>query len=227
MAWAAGRPDYGVARDEVLAHLQILTHAVDIPVNADFENGFADEPEGVAANVALAADTGVAGLSVEDSTGDKDHPLYDFDLAVRRVAAARKALGVGDQAVVLTARTEGFLWGRPDLDETIRRLTAFAEAGADCLYAPGISQPTEIEAVVRAVAPLPVNVLTFGQSVAELEALGVRRVSVGGSLARAAWGGFLKAAREIAEGGTFTAFAEAASGRELNGVFAGAVERRG
>jgi len=225
MAWAMGRPDYGVARDEVLAHLSLLTHASALPVNADFENGFSDEPEGVAANVALAADTGVAGLSVEDSTGDPANPLYDFDLAVARIAAAREALdGTG---VMLTARSEGFIRGRPDLDETIRRLTAFAEAGADCLYAPGIRSEEQITAVVRAVAPLPVNVLSPGLPLTTLADWGVRRISVGGSLARAAWGGFLAAAREIAEQGTFEALGRGAPGGELNRIFAEAQERLG
>ena len=220
MAWSFGRPDYRVARDEVLTHLSALAHAVDVPLNADFENGFADEPEGVAANVALAAETGVAGLSVEDSTGKADAPLYDFDLAVARVAAARAALDRNQTGVLLTARSEGFIAGRPDLEETIRRLKAYAAAGADCLYAPGLRQEDQIAAVVAAVAPKPVNVLTPGLSVAVLAGLGVRRISVGGSLARAAWGEFLRAAREIAGEGTFTAFARGAPGGELNGAFA-------
>jgi len=225
MAWSMGRPDYGIARDEVLTHLSTLTHAVDLPINADFENGFSDEPDGVAENVALAADTGVAGLSVEDSTGNPDQPLYDFDIAVRRIAAASAALkGTG---VLLTARSEGFIANRPDLDETIRRLTAFAEAGADCLYAPGLRDEAQIAAVVKAVAPRPVNVLTPGLPVAVLAGLGVRRISVGGSLARTAWGGFLKAAREIADQGTFTAFADGAPGGELNKLFRAAEARRG
>ncbi|MGA0599174.1 isocitrate lyase/PEP mutase family protein [Caulobacter sp. KR2-114] len=225
MAWGMGRPDYGVARDEVLSHLSVLTHASALPVNADFENGFSDDPEGVAANVALAADTGVAGLSVEDSTGDAQNPLYEFDLAVARIAAAHKALA--GSGVVLTARSEGFIRGRPDLDETIRRLTAFAEAGADCLYAPGLPGEAEITAVVRAVAPLPVNVLSPGLPVATLAGWGVRRISVGGSLARAAWGGFLAAAREIADQGTFDALARGAPGGELNRIFAEAQARLG
>ncbi|MBS0412267.1 MAG: isocitrate lyase/phosphoenolpyruvate mutase family protein, partial [Proteobacteria bacterium] len=175
-------------------------------------------------NVALAADTGIAGLSVEDSTGDPEHPLYDFDVAVRRIAAASDALkGTG---VVLTARSEGFIRNRPDLDETIRRLTAFAEAGADCLYAPGLRDESQIATVVKAVAPLPVNVLAPGLPVATLAALGARRISVGGSLARTAWAGFLRAAREIATEGTFTAFADGAPGGELNKLFADAAERR-
>jgi 2-methylisocitrate lyase-like PEP mutase family enzyme len=227
MAWAMGRPDYGIARDEVLSHLSMLTHAVDLPINADFENGFSDTPEGVATNVALAVETGIAGLSVEDSTGNPDQPLYDFDLAVARIAAARAALDRTDSGVLLTARSEGFIANRPDLDETIRRLTAFAAAGADCLYAPGLRDEAQISAVVQAVAPRPVNVLTPGLSVAALAGLGVRRISVGGSLARSAWGGFLTAAREIAQEGTFGAFAQGAPGGELNKTFSARIETRG
>jgi 2-methylisocitrate lyase-like PEP mutase family enzyme len=220
MAWAMGRPDGGVAIEEVLAHLSQLAGAVQVPVNADFENGFADEPDAVAANVARAADTGIAGLSVEDSTGDPATPLYDFDLAVGRIAAARSALDRTDPTVVLTARSEGFIRGRPDMAETVRRLQAYAAAGADCLYAPGLRDEDQILEVVRAVAPKPVNVLTPGLSTAALAALGVRRISVGGSLARTAWGAFLRAAREIAQDGTFDAFGLGAPGAELNRMFA-------
>lgn len=220
MAWAHGRPDTGVDLETVLLHLRSLVEAVDLPVNADFEGGYAVAPEGVAANVARAVETGVAGLSIEDSTGDPQDPLYDFSLAVERVAAARAAIDSAGGGVLLTARSEGFIAGRPDLDETLRRLTAFAEAGADCLYAPGLRQAADIEAVVRAVAPKPVNALTLGQPVADLAGLGVRRISVGGSLARTAWGAFLKAAREIAGQGTFEAFNEAAPSSELNALFA-------
>src|SRR5205814_10464208 len=171
---------------------------------------------------ALAAETGVAGLSVEDSTGNPEAPLYDFVLAVDRIAAAREALaGTG---VLLTARSEGFIAGRPDMDETLRRLVAYAEAGADCLYAPGLRQEEQIAQVVKAVAPKPVNVLAPGIPVAGLAELGVRRVSVGGSLARAALGEFLRAAREIKDEGTFTAFARAAPGGEINGVFTAALK---
>ena len=220
MAWSMGRADNEVALDAVLAHLTALVSAVDIPLNADFEGGFAVDPAGVGANVARAAATGVAGLSIEDSTGDAAGPLYDFALAVERIAAARAALDAAGPDVILTARTEGFIAGAPDLAETIRRLTAFAEAGADCLYAPGLRNEADIAAVVSSVAPKPVNVLTPGLSMATLASLGVRRVSVGGALARAAWGGFLRAAREIAESGVFNEFAKAASGRELNALFA-------
>jgi 2-methylisocitrate lyase-like PEP mutase family enzyme len=221
MAWAVGKADGKVELEEVLAHLTALAGALDAPLNADFENGFADAAEGVATNVARAVGTGIAGLSVEDSTGDAAMPLYDFDLAVARVAAARAAIDAVDSSVVLTARSEGFIRGRPDLAETIRRLTAFAEAGADCLYAPGLRTADEIAAVVGAVAPRPVNVLTPGMPVAEIAALGVRRISVGGSLARTAWGEFLRAAREIAADGTFTAFTRGAQGGELNRMFGG------
>ncbi|HEX7759386.1 MAG TPA: isocitrate lyase/phosphoenolpyruvate mutase family protein [Caulobacteraceae bacterium] len=227
MAWSMGRPDYGIARDEVLSHLSMLTHAVDLPINADFENGFSDTPDGVAANVALAVEIGIAGLSVEDSTGNPDQPLYEFDLAVARIAAARAAIDRTGSGVLLTARSEGFIANRPDLEETIRRLTAFAQAGADCLYAPGLRDEAQITAVVQAVAPRPVNVLTPGLSVAALAGLGVRRISVGGSLARSAWGGFLTAAREIAQDGTFSAFAQGAPGGDLNRLFRASIEGRG
>ncbi|MDF2097124.1 isocitrate lyase/PEP mutase family protein [Aquibaculum arenosum] len=221
MAWAHGRPDTGVDLETDLSHLRALVEAVDLPVNADFEGGYAVAPEGVAANVRRAVDTGVAGLSIEDSTGDPQAPLYDFDLAVQRVAAARAAIDSAGGEVLLTARSEGFIAGRPDLDETLRRLTTFARAGADCLFAPGLREAGDIEAVVRAVAPKPVNVLTLGQPVAELAELGVRRISVGGSLARTAWGAFLKAAREVAGQGTFQAFEDAAPSAELNALFDG------
>jgi 2-methylisocitrate lyase-like PEP mutase family enzyme len=221
MAWSMGEADGKVALEDVLSHLTTLTGRLDTPLNADFENGFADAPEGVASNVVRAVGTGIAGLSVEDSTEDKARPLYDFDLAVARVTAARGAIDAIDPSVVLTARSEGFIRGRPDLAETIRRLTAFAEAGADCLYAPGLRTADEIAAVVGAVAPRPVNVLTPGMPVAQIAALGARRISVGGSLARTAWGEFLRASREIATEGTFAAFARGAQGGELNRMFGG------
>ena len=219
MAWSMGQPDNRVTLETVLGHLAQLASGLAVPLNADFENAFADDPETVAVNVGLAVRTGVAGLSVEDGTGVAKTPLYDFDLAVARIAAARAAIDAIDPTVVLTARTEGFIVGRPDLDETIRRLTAFRAAGADCLYAPGLRDPDHIKAVVQAVAPAPVNVLTPGLSVAALAGLGVRRVSVGGALARVAWGGFLQAAREIADQGAFTSFSRATPGAELNGLF--------
>jgi 2-methylisocitrate lyase-like PEP mutase family enzyme len=219
-AFARGLPDNGVRRDDVLAHLAELVAATDVPINADFENGFAHDPAGVAESVRLCAQTGVAGLSIEDSTGDASAPLYEQDHAVARIRAARAAL---DPDVALVGRAEGFLVGRPDLDDVLRRLRAYADAGADCLYAPGLRTREQIAAVVKAVAPKPVNVLVsapIGLSVADLEALGVRRISVGGALARAAWGGFLRAATEIAEHGTFEALADAAPHATLQKFFA-------
>jgi len=207
-AWTLGRPDNGVQLDEALEHLRQLASAVELPLNADFEGGFADDPDEVAANVTLAVATGIAGLSIEDSTGDADEPLYPFDLAVERVHAARRAIDESGTGVLLTGRSEGFVVGRPDLEETIRRLKAYAEAGADCLYAPRISTTDEVSAVVAAVAPNPVNLLANAPfiTVSEAAALGVRRISVGGTLARTAWAGFLAAAEEIATQGTFSRF---------------------
>ena len=209
-AWTIARPDNGVRRDEALEHLRQVADAVDVPVNADFEHGFAREPHGVGVNVKLAAATGIAGLSIEDSTGDPGAPLYPFDLAVERVQAARQAIDEGGTGVLLTGRSEGFIVGRPDLDETIRRLEAYAEAGADCLYAPGIQTHEQISAVVAAVAPKPVNLLAYGPfvTVAEAASLGVRRISVGGALAKTSWAGFLAAAEEIATEGTFSRFVD-------------------
>lgn len=220
-AWSLGRPDNHVTVDEALAHLRAIAASVTIPVNADFEGGFATAPEGVAANVTKAVATGVAGLSIEDSTGDASQPLFDFTLAVDRIRAARRAIDESGTGVVLTARCEAFLVGRPDLSEVIRRLTAYAEAGGDCLYAPGLRAASEITAVVRAVAPKPVNVLVGASftTVAELAALGVRRISVGGALARTAWTGFLAAAHEIAQDGTFSHFTDAIAFADLNRRF--------
>jgi methylisocitrate lyase len=221
-AWSLGLRDNHVTLAEALDHFRSIAAAVSLPVNGDFEGGFALEPDGVGANVAAAAATGLAGLSIEDSTGDPSRPLFDFTLAVERVQAARRAIDASGTGVVLTARSEGFIVGRPDLAETIRRLEAFAEAGADCLYAPGIRTEADIAAVVRAAAPKPVNVLVGGDftTAARLAALGVRRISVGGALARAAWTGFLDAAREIAEQGTFTRLARATPFAEINDAFA-------
>jgi 2-methylisocitrate lyase-like PEP mutase family enzyme len=220
-AWSQGARDNHLSLDAMLTHLSAIADAVEIPINADFEGGFAIEPDAVAANVARAVETGVAGLSIEDSTGDPARPLFDFALAVDRIRAARHAIDQSGTGVLLTGRSEGFIAGRPDLAETIRRLGAYADAGADCLYAPGIRQADDIAAVVRAVAPKPVNVLvgTDFTGVAALAALGVRRISVGGALARAAWTGFLAAAREIATQGTFTALARAVPFAELNDSF--------
>jgi 2-methylisocitrate lyase-like PEP mutase family enzyme len=210
-AWSMGRPDNGVTLDQALAHFRALADAVEIPLSADFEHGFADQPAQVAEHVSAAARTGIAGLSIEDSTGDAANPLYAFDLAVERIRAARAGVDASGTGVLLTARSEGFVVGRPDLAETIRRLTAYAAAGADCLFAPGIKSVADITAVVRAVAPKPVNVLVGGDwtTVPKLAELGVRRISTGGALARAAWAGFLTAAKEIATQGTFGALATA------------------
>jgi len=221
-AWSAGRGDYGLKLEELLDHLTQLSAATDLPVNADFESGFADDPAGVAENVRKAAATGIAGLSVENRTSDPKNPLYEFSLSVERIRAARAALDDDESGVFLVARCEGFLTGEADLNMTIKRLTAFAEAGADCLYAPGIRTPEQISAVVKAVAPKPVNVLVMGPDfkVAELAGLGVRRVSLGGHLAAAAWGGFMRAAKEIAEQGTFTELKNSYSGRDITKVMA-------
>jgi 2-methylisocitrate lyase-like PEP mutase family enzyme len=222
MAWSMGMADNHVDRDLVLGHLTKLAAAVDVPLNADFEGGFAVEPKGVAESVALCVETGVAGLSIEDSTGDADEPLFEFPLAVERIDAARAAIDARGADVLLTARSEGFIVGRPDMAETLRRLNAFSEAGADCLYAPGIRTREEIAAVVAAVAPKPFNLLVASASpltMAEIAALGVRRVSVGGAFARAAWGGFMRAATLLAHDGSFAGLADAASGQALNTLF--------
>jgi 2-methylisocitrate lyase-like PEP mutase family enzyme len=211
-----------VPLERVLAHLRSIADGVDVPVNADFEGGFAIEPAAVSQNVTAATATGIAGISIEDSTGTPSSPLFDFTLSVERIRAARRAIEESGTGVLLTARSEGFIVGRPDLGETIRRLTAYSEAGADCLYAPGIRTRADITAVVEAVAPKPVNVLVGGDftTVAELAELGVRRISVGGALARAAWTGFLQAAREIADHGTFTRFAQIVPFSEIDQAFA-------
>ena len=221
-AWSRGHPDGAVSRDMALAHLRDIVAAADVPVNADFESGFAPDAAGVAESVRLAVETGVAGLSIEDSTGDASEPLYELGAAVERIRAARKAIDKAGGDTLLVGRAECFLVGRPDLDETIARLKAYAQAGADCLYAPGIRIRDQIAAVVAGVAPKPLNLLVGSASdltMQEIAALGVRRVSVGGALARSAWGGFMHAARLIAEQGKFDGFANAASGQELNSLF--------
>lgn len=221
-AWSQGRPDNGISRDMALAHLHAIVAATDLPVNADFESGFAADAAGVAESVRLAVETGVAGLSIEDSTGDAAKPLYELGTAVERIRAARKAIDKAGGDALLVGRAECFIVGRPDLEETLGRLKAYAQAGADCLYAPGIHTPEQISAVVSAVAPKPVNLLVGSASkltVPEIAALGVRRISVGGALARSAWGGFMRAARLLAEQGKFDGLADAASGRELNSFF--------
>ncbi len=220
-AWSLGRRDNRVSLEEALTHMRAIAGGVEVPVNADFEGGFAVDPDKVAVNVTAATATGVAGLSIEDSTGDGSRPLLEFDLAVDRIRAARQALDHSKTGIVLTGRSEGYIVGRPDLAETIRRLRAYAEAGADCLYAPGLRTGAEIAAVVKAVAPKPVNVLVGGDftTVAALAAAGVRRISVGGALARAAWTGFLQAAKEIADLGTFKGLAGAVPFDEINESF--------
>jgi methylisocitrate lyase len=220
-AWSSGRRDAQPSLEETLAHFRTLAESVPVPVSGDFRDGFATAPEKVGANVALAARTGIAGVSVEDSTGDPSQPLFDFALAVERIRAARRAIDESGTGVLLTGRSEGFIAGRPDLAETIRRLVAYAEAGAECLYAPGVRSRQDVEAIVKAVAPRPVNVGVSSDftTVAEMAAAGVRRLSVGGALARAAWTGFLGAAREIAERGTFTSLASVVTGAEMERLF--------
>jgi 2-methylisocitrate lyase-like PEP mutase family enzyme len=221
-----GRPDTvkGCSLEEVLAHVAAIVRATDLPVSADFQNGYAHEPEAVARNVEACVDTGVAGLSIEDATGDDDRPLYELPLAVERVRAARAAIDAKGARVLLTARAESFLVGHPQpLDDAIRRLEAYAAAGADVLFAPGPRTREEIGTIVRAVAPKPVNAIVsanVGLTVADLAELGVRRISVGSALARTAWGAFIRAANEIAEHGSFAGFEGAAPFAELNGVFA-------
>jgi methylisocitrate lyase len=220
-AWSQGVPDNHVSLEQVLAHCHALVDSVEVPVSADFEGGFAVAPEDVARNVSAAISTGLAGLSIEDSSKQRSEPLFDFGLAVERIVAAREAIVRSGTGALLTARSEGFVAGRPDLDETIRRLTAYAEAGADCLFAPGIRSTADIKTVVAAVAPKPVNVVVGGDfaTAQELALLGVRRISVGGSLARVALTGFLQAATEIAEFGTFKGLGRAMTGVEINDRF--------
>jgi len=222
-AWSRAFPDNGITRDMALAHLADLVAATEVPINADFESGFAADAAGVQESVRLALETGVAGLSIEDSTGDAARPLFPLDEAVGRLRAARRAIDQAGGDALLVGRAECYLVGRADLDETIARLKAYANAGADCLYAPGIRTREQIAAVVAAVAPKPVNLLVGSTSewtMASIAALGVRRVSVGGALARAAWGGFMRAANLLAQEGRFDGFADAASGKDLNGFFA-------
>jgi 2-methylisocitrate lyase-like PEP mutase family enzyme len=220
-AWTIGKADNRVTLEEVCDHLAALCAAVDLPVNADFEGGFAHEADEVGANVTRAVKTGVAGLSIEDSTGDPANPLYERALAIARIKAARAAIDADSSGVLLTGRCEGFLVGQTDLAMVIDRLQAYAEAGADCLYAPGIKTPEQISAVVKAVQPKPVNLLIGSpfMTVAQAADLGVRRISVGGSLARSAWAGFMRAAGEIAEKGIFTELGNGYGGGELNKMF--------
>jgi 2-methylisocitrate lyase-like PEP mutase family enzyme len=228
-AHSIGYSDGDLTRDMVLAHFREIAHAADVPVNADFENGFAHDPDGVAENVRLCMETGVAGLSIEDFTGNDADPLYPFDVAVARVRAARKAIDAAGGGVVFTARTEGFIKNRPDMAETIRRLKAFADEGADCLYPPGIKTREQIETVMKAAAPLPINFLNsgaFGFTVKDLTDMGVRRISVGGTMARVAMHAFLASARAIAEQGTFDSFAGVVTNAELNKFFHDDLTRR-
>jgi 2-methylisocitrate lyase-like PEP mutase family enzyme len=221
-AWARGRADGSFALEETLQYLREIVDATSLPVNADFEAGYAADPAGVARNVRLAIDAGAAGISIEDSTGDSSNPLRELPAAVARMQAARRAIDDSGTETLLIGRAENFFLGKPDLDDTLRRLRAYSEAGADVLYAPGIKTAEQISAVVKAAAPKPVNLLVGSATqltMREIEALGVRRVSVGGALARAAWGGFMKVAREIAEEGRFEGLAAAASGAELNKLF--------
>jgi 2-methylisocitrate lyase-like PEP mutase family enzyme len=221
-AWSHGHADGRMSRDRVLDHLTDMVEATNLPINADFENGFGTDAAALADSVRLAVQSGVAGLSIEDSTGNAAAPLFDLDTAVERMRAARKAIDKAGADTMLIGRAECFLVGQPDIDVTIERLKAYANAGADCLYAPGIKTPEHISAVVAAVAPKPVNLLIgFGAdlTLTQFANLGVRRISVGGALARSAWGGFMRAAKLIMEEGRFNGFADAASGGELNKFF--------
>jgi len=221
-AHSQGHADGGQNMDAALAHYRELAAVTDIPLNADFENGFADDPDGVAANVTTCIATGVSGLSIEDSPQHGQFPLYDFDHALARVKAARAAIDKAGGDVTFTARTEGFIRGRPDIDETIRRLKAFADAGADCLYSPGIKTREHIKATVKAVGSKAINFLNggaFGFTVNDLAGMSVRRISVGGSLARVAMNAFNKVANEIAKDGKFDGFANLITNQELNKFF--------
>ena len=221
-AWTQAQADGAMSRDAVLAHLREMVAATGLPVNADFESGYGATPHDVAGSVALAVATGVAGLSIEDSTGDAAQPIHALDVAVARLRAAREAIDASGGDTLLVGRAENFLHGRPDLADTIARLRAYAEAGADCLYAPGLKKREDIAAVVAAVAPKPVNLLvgaTSDLTLANIAALGVRRVSVGGGFARAAWGGFMRAAQTLASDGVFDGFAGSASSADINALF--------
>ena len=224
-AFSRGKPDGGVPLNEMLAHIGEIAAATPLPVNADFLNGFANESEDVAANVKLCCATGVAGLSIEDNSGNSASPLYEKDLAIDRIRAARKAIDASGVPIVLTGRCEAWLVGQPDpFRVALDRLVAYADAGADCLYAPGVQEPNEIAEIVKAVAPRSVNVLVAGfnrnLSVSQLADLGVRRISVGSALSGVAWGGFIRSARDIAETGTFESFADAVPFAEINNIFA-------
>jgi 2-methylisocitrate lyase-like PEP mutase family enzyme len=220
-AFSRGLADGAVGLEMMLAHLREIVEATELPVNADFENGYGDDPEAVADNVRRCVETGVAGISIEDNSGRGDKSLYELEVAVDRIRAAKQA--IGDSGAMLVGRAECFLVGREDIDEVIRRLTSYANAGADCLYAPGIAERDHIAAVVQAVAPKPVNLLissSGGMTIRDAEELGIRRVSVGGALSRAAWGGFIRAAKQLAERGIFDGFADAAPHSDLQQFFA-------
>jgi 2-methylisocitrate lyase-like PEP mutase family enzyme len=231
-AFSRGLPDsnQAVSRDEMLRHIAEIVSATEVPVNADFGSGYAHEPEGVGENVRECVQTGVAGLSIEDSTGEEENPLYRLPLAVDRIRAARQAIDASGSGVLLTARAECYLVGHPDpLRESIRRLQAYSEAGADVLYAPGVSKAEEIQQIIRSVSPKPVNILmssNTGLHVTDLAAMGVRRISVGSSLARAAWTGFIRAAKEIAGKGSFAGFDGSVSFGELNSFFQSDLNKR-
>ncbi len=221
-AWSQGRPDCGISLEMALDHLRHIVAATDVPVNADFQNGFAHDPQAVGEHVRQAIATGIAGVSIEDSTGEQARPLYDLDTSVARIRAARSAIDKAGGDVLLVGRAECFVAGRPDLPETLARLKAYAQAGADCLFAPGLRTRDQITAVVAAVAPKPVNLLVGAPgefTVAQIGALGVRRISVGGALARAAWGAFMLSARAIAQQGSFEALREAPSHGQLDSLF--------
>jgi 2-methylisocitrate lyase-like PEP mutase family enzyme len=223
-AFSRSKPDGGVPRDEMLVHIREIVEATSLPINADFQAGYADEPQDVAANVQLCVETGVAGLSIEDSTGRSDCPLYEKKLAIERIRAARSAIDATQTGAVLTGRCEAWLVGDPNpLDTALDRLTAYAEAGADCLYAPGVSDPNEIARIVKTVAPKPVNILVSGfnhhLTLSQLAHIGVRRISVGSGLALAAWGAFVRAAQEIQTNGTFNLLFNNAPSADLNELF--------
>ncbi len=222
-AFSRGLPDSAVPRDSILGNIAEIVAAVDLPVNADFESGYAHEPEGVAANVRLCVETGVAGLSIEDSTRNRMSPLYELPLAVERIRAARAAIDASGTGVLLTARAECYLVGDSEpLKESVRRLQAYAEAGADVLYAPGPYQPEDIKTIVAAVSPRPVNVLVSrntGLKVSDFAGMGVRRISVGSTLSRAAWSGFMNAAQPIAKEGSFSGFDAVSPFADINGFF--------
>jgi len=229
-AFSQGRPDGGVPRAMMLEHIRQIVEASDLPVNADFEHGYADDPGDVAESVRLCVATGVAGLSIEDSTGDPENPMYDIELGAARIRAARQAIDESGADVILVGRAENFFAGKPDLEDAIMRLQAYSEAGADCLYAPGIRTAEQITAVVKAVAPKPVNVLVGsagGLSVADLAALGVRRISVGGGLAQVAWAGFVNAATQLKESGSFDGFLATRPPANLNTIFLDDLKVRG